>query len=155
MFAFAIELVRYAPMNEKIQAQLQERIEAFAADVTTILQQAVADSVSDVLAGTAAKPARRAPAAKVGRKAKTKTKAKAKAKGKRRAKGAKRSPAELVQLEKGLLREVKRKGGRRIEEIAESLGASTKDLTLPMKKLIGGKKVKSKGQRRATRYTAR
>jgi len=39
-----------------------------------------------------------------------------------------------------------------MEEIARGLGTSTSELTLPAKKLIAEKKIKTKGERRATKY---
>lgn len=54
-----------------------------------------------------------------------------------------------------VLAEVRRKGDRRVEELAKSLRTSTKSLRLPLKKLIAAKKVKTSGQRRGMRYTAR
>jgi hypothetical protein len=73
----------------------------------------------------------------------------------RRKKGEKRSPEALETLTSQLMNEIKSKAGRRIEEIAESMGVSTKELTLPAKKLIKSKKVSTKGEKRATRYFAK
>jgi hypothetical protein len=131
-------------VNEQIQAQLQERIEAFAADVTAILQDAVASAVTDALAsdGPAKGRSKRATPSK-------------RAASVRRKKGQKRDPKEIAKLEKALLREIKREGGRRIEQIAEKMGTSTKELKVPMQHLLDGKAVKAKGQARATRYTAK
>ncbi|HTQ05727.1 MAG TPA: hypothetical protein VMI54_17815 [Polyangiaceae bacterium] len=70
----------------------------------------------------------------------------------RRSKGAKRSPGELETLTKSLLAAIKKAPGQRIEQIGKSLGAATKDLALPVKKLIAEKKISTKGQRRATAY---
>ena len=72
--------------------------------------------------------------------------------------GTARKPGEAEELEAltaGLHKEIKRKGGRRIEQIAESMGVSTKELALPVKKLMAGKKLKTKGQRRGMTYSAR
>ncbi|MFO0759505.1 MAG: hypothetical protein U0359_23640 [Byssovorax sp.] len=40
-----------------------------------------------------------------------------------------------------------------VEQIAKALGTSTKELTLPIRKLLADKKITSKGQKRATRYS--
>ena len=45
--------------------------------------------------------------------------------------------------------------GQRIEQIADGMGTSTKELNLPAKKLIAGKQLKTKGQNRATQYFSR
>jgi len=58
----------------------------------------------------------------------------------------------LTQLVGRLLSEIKAKPGLRMEQIAKTLGSTTKDLALPAKKLIAEKKIKTKGERRATKY---
>ncbi len=70
-----------------------------------------------------------------------------------RAKGAKRTPEELEELTKNLLAYVKKNPGQRVEQIAEALGTGTKDLALPVRKL--GKALRTRGQRRGTKYFAR
>ena len=45
--------------------------------------------------------------------------------------------------------------GVSIEAISKALETASKDLTLPMKKLIASKKITTKGQKRATRYFAK
>lgn len=129
--------LRYsAPMNEAIQRQLQARIEAFASDVTEILTRAVADSVAAALGGSPRSGAKRVPA----------TSARS-----RRPKSGRGSSLDTETV----LTEVRRKGDRRVEELAKSLRTSTRSLRLPLKKLIAAKKVKTTGQRRGMRYTAR
>lgn len=141
-------------MNQQLQSELQERIEAFAADVTELLQQAVADGVAEALAGAqVSAPSKRG--GKRGKKRATKRVAKKATRGGRRKKGEKRDPKEIAKLEKALLREVKREGGRRIEQIAETMGVTTRELKVPMQHLLENKDVKAKGQARATRYTAK
>jgi hypothetical protein len=49
---------------------------------------------------------------------------------------------------------VEKHPGLRIEQINKQLGTSTKDLALPIKKLIADKQIKVKGSRRATTYFA-
>jgi len=72
---------------------------------------------------------------------------------KARGKGAKRTPEELEALIKSVLAHVKKNPGQRVEQIAAALGTSTKELALPIIKL--GKALKTQGQRRGTKYTAR
>jgi hypothetical protein len=69
-----------------------------------------------------------------------------------RRKGQKRTQAELAALQARLEGFVKANDGKRIEEISKSLGVPTSDLAGPMKKLIDGAKVRTTGERRATRY---
>lgn len=72
-----------------------------------------------------------------------------------RKKGEKRSPHEIEATVRELLAQIKDGPGRRIEELGAALGMKTKDLALPAKKLLGEKKIRTKGQKRATRYWAR
>src|SRR5258706_1059650 len=72
---------------------------------------------------------------------------------KARVKGAKRRPEELEALTKNVLAHIKKNPGQRVEQIAAALGTSTKELALPIIKL--GKALKTQGQRRGTKYTAR
>lgn len=68
--------------------------------------------------------------------------------------GAKRSPENIEALQSKLLGYVKSHPGLRIEQINEQLGTSTKDLALPIRKLIAAKQLRVQGQRRATKYFA-
>jgi hypothetical protein len=88
----------------------------------------------------------------------------AKEKAINKAKGKKRDPALLTKLMESIHKyvsshsdEVDAKGnkGVSIEVLSKALEASSKDLTLPMKKLIKEKKITTKGQKRATRYFAK
>lgn len=117
-------------MNERIQRELQERIEAFATDITDVLRRAVSASVADALGG--ARQPKTAAATPRG--------------GKTEAARAARAEA--------LFREVTRKGDRRIEEIAKSMRISTKQLKAPMGRLLKAKRVKRSGAARGTRYRA-
>lgn len=70
-------------------------------------------------------------------------------------KGAKRSPEALEQLAKKLLGYITKNPGQRIEQIGVGLQISTKELVLPVKKLIADGSVKTKGVKRATSYFAK
>jgi hypothetical protein len=72
-----------------------------------------------------------------------------------REKGAKRPPQEIEKLTGKLGDYVKSNPGQRIEQIAKGMGTSTKELNLPVKKLIATKAIKTKGQKRATQYFPR
>lgn len=69
--------------------------------------------------------------------------------------GAKRDPAALAKLTDDLSFYIEKNPGKRIEEIAEVMGESTKDLALPIQKLLAAKRIKRTGTRRATRYFPR
>jgi len=69
--------------------------------------------------------------------------------------GAKRSPRELQALQTRLHQYVSKNPGQRIEQIGSAMGVATRELNLPVKKLIATKQLVTKGQKRATTYSAR
>lgn len=72
----------------------------------------------------------------------------------RRGKGAKRSSGQLDRLQSRVMEFVTANPGMRIEQINKELGTSTRDLQLPIRKLIANGSLKSKGEKRATTYFA-
>ena len=152
---------------------IKVRVDAFVDELSALVRRAALEAVEQALGskgGTtaAAAPARKpgrprkvvaaapAPAAEEkkapgrprGRPAKAATAAAA---AKRRA-GEKRSPQLLAQVTEQVHNHVKSNAGQGVEQIAKALGTSTKELTLPIRKLLSDKKITSKGQKRATRY---
>jgi hypothetical protein len=75
------------------------------------------------------------------------------ANGHYRAKGEKRSAEEIAALEVKFIEYVGKHPGLRIEQINKELGTQTKDLMLPIRKLIASKQLKTEGERRATKYS--
>lgn len=146
---------------------LQARVNDFVADLETLVKAAALEAVQQALGGAGA-PAKRkpgrpakakaAPAAKAASAAKAAPAAKAAAPAAKapaapkRKKGQKRTQAELAALQAKLDGFVNANAGKRIEEIAKALSISTSELTRPMKKLMEDGKVRSTGERRATRY---
>ena len=70
----------------------------------------------------------------------------------RRGRGAKRTSDELDQLADGFVEFVSKNPGLRIEQINKQLGTSTKDLALPIRKLLADGVIKAKGKKRSTTY---
>jgi len=66
--------------------------------------------------------------------------------------GAKRTAADLDALSDKFASFVKANPGLRIEQINKQLGTTTKDLALPIRKLIGEGQITAKGQKRSTTY---
>ncbi|MBC7975481.1 MAG: DNA-binding protein, partial [Myxococcales bacterium] len=66
--------------------------------------------------------------------------------------GAKRTAADLDALSDRFASFVKANPGLRIEQINKQLGTTTKDLALPIRKLIGEGQISAKGQKRSTTY---
>ena len=51
-----------------------------------------------------------------------------------------------------LMTEISARPGQRVEQIGAALSTRTKDLALPLRKLIKDRRVRTEGQRRATKY---
>ena len=66
--------------------------------------------------------------------------------------GAKRTAADLDELSDKFASFVKANPGLRIEQVNKQLGTTTKDLALPIRKLIGEGQITAKGQKRSTTY---
>jgi hypothetical protein len=145
--------------NSSVDSQIRARVEAFAEELSELIREAAMETVRDALGGNGGAAPRRgagrgrraaAPAAEAPRSV---GRGGASARG--RAKGAKRAPDEIEELTEQLLNYVKGNGGQRIEQIAAGMGTVTKELNLPVKKLIAQKSIRTKGQKRATQYFAR
>ena len=71
-----------------------------------------------------------------------------------RGRGVKRTSGDLEKLADKFYEFVKANPGLRIEQINGKLGTSTKDLQLPIRKMIADGEIKAKGKKRSTTYTA-
>lgn len=139
-------------MANSLDDRIRARVEQFAEELAELIRESAMETVSVALAGARPSPGRggrRAAAATVA----VRGAGRGRAAG--REKGAKRPPDEIERLTSRLLDYVKGNPGQRIEQIADGMGTSTKELNLPAKKLISGKQLKTKGQKRATQYFAR
>jgi hypothetical protein len=148
---------------------IKNRVDAFVNDLSDLIRQSALEAVAEALkkggevstAPVPRRPGRPAkvveapvaakPAGKPGRPAKSSSAASSAAAAKRRA-GEKRSPVLLAQVTDQVGNHIKSNPGQGVEQIAKALSTTTKELTLPIRKLLGDKKITSKGQKRATRY---
>ena len=72
-----------------------------------------------------------------------------------RGRGGKRTAAELDKMDDQFQAFVAKHPGLRIEQINKQLGTTTKDLALPIRKLIADGTIKTKGAKRSTAYFAK
>jgi hypothetical protein len=72
----------------------------------------------------------------------------------RHPKGVKRDPGDIEKIGVKFYEFVKSNPGMRIEQINAKLGTSTKDLRLPIKKMLAEGEIKAKGKKRSTTYMA-
>jgi hypothetical protein len=135
-------------------SKIETIVSQFVADLREALTEessSVLRAALDGLGAPAAATRRRGP----GRPKKSKGAVGAKARAKSRRKGAKRAPEELEQLTRNLLATIKKQPGARIEEIGAAMAVPTKELALPIKKLLADKAISKRGEKRATKYTAK
>jgi hypothetical protein len=123
------------------QRDMNRAVEEFVAHVTQLARQVAVETLASTFGGpdgrkSAGRAAVVAPAA-------------ARPRGTR---GAKRTAEDLEALAGKLAAFVKSNPGLRIEQINKELGTTTKDLALPIRKLIGEGIVATKGQKRSTAY---
>jgi len=133
-----------------ISDTIRAALDAFVNDLSSLIQEAALESVEQALAEASTIPGRGRGAR--GARAATPSFVSF---AQNRKKGAKRTPEELEQLIKKLHGYIAKNPGQRIEQIAQGLDISTKELNLPAKKLISEKKLSTKGQKRATTYFAK
>ena len=138
-----------------LDQQIRDRIETFVQELGALVRQSAVQAVASALGQGA--PVRRGPGRPRANGLSTLLNIGRRGPGPPpgRRKGEKRAPEQLAQLVDKLFAAIKSKPGQRIEEIAGTLGTTTKELTLPAKKLISEKRVSTRGQKRATRYFAR
>lgn len=125
-----------------IDSQLRSRVDSFVSDLTVLVRQAALEAVQQALGGV---PAARGPGRPRGA-----AKASKSAGGKR----GKRSPEQVNALAVKVHAHVKAHPNQSVEQIGKSMGVATKVLKLPIAKLLEAKQLKTKGQRRGTRYFA-
>ena len=122
------------PMSDT-NRRVQSVIDRFVSELTSIARE---EAARVVLGGSAR--AGRAPTASNGATAGSH--------------GATRSPERIEAMQTKLIAFVKSHPGLRIEQINAELGTTTKDVALPIRKLVAAKQLKTSGARRATKYFA-
>jgi hypothetical protein len=119
-----------------VQTQIERLVATFVEQVTVLARQAAMDTLA------------------TGLKRKGGITLLAGVPGRGRGKGVKRTQNDLSRTGDKLLEFVSANPGLRIEQINKQLGTSTRDLQLPIRKLIAEGQLKTKGQKRSTQYFA-
>ncbi len=129
-----------------LETRLRARIEAFVDELTEIVREEALEQVASALGGAttrvrqAAKSSTARAPGKPGKPAKSGGRA------------PKRTPADLAALEAKIIRHIGKNPGGGAREIAEAFGLTTADVTLPLRRLVSGRKLRTKGQKRGTQY---
>ena len=129
--------------NKYLDSQIRACINSFVDELSSLVRQAAVESVREAL-GDSSKPARRGP----GRPRKA-TSVISRPKSKRR---KRRSSGAVDTVAKRILEQVKSNPGQGVGEIGGALRLTSKNLRLPILKLLGDKQLRTTGQRRGTRY---
>lgn len=117
-----------------VQAAIEARTQSFVQDIAALVRQAAVDSIQQALGQG---PVLRVPPS-----------------AGRRSKRIRRTAASLSETAERLFAEIRTRPGQRIEQIARSLGVSTKSLVRPAKMLIAERRITTRGHKRATQYFA-
>jgi hypothetical protein len=134
-----------------IDSALRARIDTFTTEITALVRASALEAVHGALGATlATAPAKRGP----GRPPKAAAQTAAPA-PKRRGRPAKRTPEDVAKMGESVVAHVAKNPGQSVEQIGKALGAKTKELALPIIRMIEAKKLRTTGQRRGTRYFAR
>jgi hypothetical protein len=131
-----------------IETQIQSRIQSFTVELAELIRQAALESVSLALNAPGA-------AKRGGARSLRSNGLAALHFGSVSSKAGKRSSEEIEVLSGRLFDFIKANPGQRTEQIGSALGLSTRELVLPMRKLIKDGQLKRKGQKRATTYFPR
>jgi hypothetical protein len=130
------------------QNEMNRVVQGFVAQITELARRAAIDTLESAFGGggggrssSRGAPVAAALSANLGRVGRP-----------RGGRGAKRSSADLEELSERFASFVAANPGLRIEQINKQLGTTTKDLALPIRKLISESRIKAKGQKRSTTY---
>ena len=115
-----------------LQADIQRLVDSFVAQITELANRAAVEGLQQALGK---RPGRSGSLRLSGR-----------------GRGQKRTSDELEKTSDDFLAFVAKNPGLRIEQINKQLGTSTKDLALPIRKLISEGYLKAKGKKRSTTY---
>jgi hypothetical protein len=122
------------------QTEMNRVVSGFVAQITELARRVAIETLEGALGGSK----RTGPALSVAR---------GNGGGSRR-KGAKRTGDELDKLGENFFAFVQKHPGLRIEQINKELDTTTKDLALPIRKMISDGSLKTKGSKRSTTYFA-
>jgi len=126
------------------EQQINQRVQSFVAEITELARKQALDTLSSALQGAGLFGGRgRGGRNGVGRRGRAALATTA---------GGRRSADQIEATCEALLSAIGGNPGQRIEQIGAQIGMRTKDLALPIRKLISQKQIRTEGQRRATRY---
>jgi hypothetical protein len=138
-------------MND-FQSEMNRTVQGFVAQISELARRAALDTLESAFGGHVARSAGSAIAVAAGPANGARVDRVDRTRGARPRPGAKRSAADLDVLSERFAAFVKANPGLRIEQINKELGTVTKELALPIRKLLADGTITSKGQKRSTTY---
>jgi len=136
------------------QSEMNRTVQGFVAQISELARRAAIDTLESAFAGRATTRSSTAASAAIAAVPASNGERAERTRGGRPRVGAKRTSADLVALSDRFASFVKANPGLRIEQINKELGTVTKDLALPIRKLLADGVITSKGQKRSTTYFA-
>jgi hypothetical protein len=126
------------------EQQINHRVQSFVAEITELARKQALETLSSALQGAGLLGGRgRGGRNGVGRRGRAALATSA---------GGRRSADQIEATCEALMTAIAASPGQRIEQIGGAIGMRTKDLALPIRKLVAQKQIRTEGQRRATRY---
>jgi hypothetical protein len=126
------------------QNEMNRTVQGFVAQITELARRAAIDTLESAFGGRSSNGAAVVATAVVS--------GAGRAGRPRGGRGAKRTPEDLAALSDRVASFVKTNPGLRIEQINKQLDTTTKDLALPIRKLISDGVITAKGKKRSTTY---
>jgi predicted HTH transcriptional regulator len=127
------------------EKEMNFAVQSFVAQIAELARRAALDTLESAFGGRSVRAARPGMAT-------ASTAASVVPAGRRGGRGAKRRPEDLEALSNKFAVFVKAHPGLRIEQINKELGTTTKDLALPIRKLVADGLISAKGKKRSTTY---
>jgi hypothetical protein len=131
--------------------EIRNRIENFVEELAELVKRSALESVQQAFGGA---PQPRAALRRAAGRTVATTARKAAAVSKP-AKRGKRTGAQVEATASALLKYIEKHPGARMEQISAGMKMASKDLNLPLRKLKDERRLKTKGQKRATEYYAK
>jgi hypothetical protein len=136
-------------MRSNTQKTIAVRIIRYIDDLRAIIREGVEGALHAEVAAAIAGAGREAGPSRRGRKGRAVKAARPLKAGKRR------TATQLGKITARLLRQIRKTGGQRIEQIGAAMKVRTSVLKLPVEKLLAAKKIKTTGAKRGTKYFVR
>jgi hypothetical protein len=150
--------------TSSLDTEIRSRIETFLAEISTMVRDSAFQAVREALGGEGGgsggngAPARRGPGRPRGSGAQANAGAASgngrKKAGRRGSRGGKRSSEEMDAMTELIELHIRQSPGQGAEQIGKAVGLSTKDMALPIRKLLAARSIRTEGQRRGTKYFA-